>query len=281
MNFVKLLSSVETIAREAGDVVLDVYRQVPQLDVEYKSDSSPVTAADRRADEVIRRGLGQISDLPIISEESELAPWSERKTWSDYWLVDPLDGTKEFIAKSDEFTVNIALISSGAPVLGVVYAPALDTLYKGAAGCGASKSVSTDEVATPIRVAELARGSRPWVILGSRSHQTPAFHSFVERFRDPEIVLRGSSLKLCLVAEGAADLYPRFGPTFEWDTAAGQAIIEAAGGRVIDSESGQDLRYSTQASLLNPCFVACATVSEWLYSDVLEKPSFDRPSSDE
>lgn len=281
MNFVKLLSSVETIAREAGDLVLKVYRQDPHVNVEFKSDSSPVTAADRLADEAIRRGLGLISDLPVISEESELAPWSERRTWSDYWLVDPLDGTKEFIAKNDEFTVNIALISSGEPVLGVVYAPALDVLYQGATGCGASKSISAGVVATPIRVAELPRGSRPWTILGSRSHQTPAFRSFLEHFREPEVVVRGSSLKLCLVAEGVADLYPRFGPTCEWDTAAGQAIIEAAGGRVINPESKEDLRYGKQESLLNPFFVACAAPSEWLHSDSLKKPAFKRPSSDE
>lgn len=264
MNLEKLTSSVVALARQAGEQVLRVYHERGQTRIEYKSDHSPVTEADKAADEVIRKGLRSFSELPILSEEAEVPPWAERRTWDDYWLVDPLDGTKEFINKSGEFTVNIALVSNGRPVLGIVFAPALDVLYHGARGYGAFKLTSGNEVASRIGVADLPGQSRPWTIMGSRSHQTRESREFIAYFREANVIHWGSSLKLCLVAEGAADLYPRLGPTCEWDTAAGQAVVEAAGGRVIDLNSRADLLYNTRQSLLNPYFVACAVESDWI-----------------
>lgn len=266
MNRSDLITSVVALSRAAGDEIISIY-QSGDLGVEYKADESPLTKADKVSHQVIVNGLEKLEPLAIISEEAAVAPWRVRQEWERYWLIDPLDGTKEFVKKSGEFTVNIALIDKGRPVLGVVYAPALGVLYCGAESLGAFKFVADSGAPLPIKVAQQPSATEGWKVMGSRSHQTPEFQTFVEALDKPNIMFWGSSLKLCLVAEGAADLYPRFGPTCEWDIAAGQAVLEAAGGRVIDLESKTDLRYNSKDSLLNPSFVACAEPSPvWLQS---------------
>lgn len=260
MELSKLIDPVVRLAVAAGEQILSVYR-ANDFVVEYKGDESPLTEADKKSHRLIVEGLGKLSNLPILSEEAADIPWVERQAWTRYWLVDPLDGTKEFIKKNGEFTVNIALIDNGEPVLGVVYAPDCDTLYYGIRGAGAYKAVSRTGEVKQITVAEPPDNNQCWRIVGSRSHQTEEFKAFTARFQQSDVVSLGSSLKLCLVAEGGADVYPRFGPTCEWDTAAGQAVVEAAGGRVIDLHSRTDLRYNRTESLLNPSFVVCARTS--------------------
>jgi 3'(2'), 5'-bisphosphate nucleotidase len=230
--------------------------------VERKADDSPLTAADRASHTIIRNGLANLEPrLPLLSEESAPEDLEQRRSWKNYWLVDPLDGTKEFVKRNGEFTVNIALISAGRPVLGVVLAPAIGLEYAGAAGLGAWRRRG-DGPAEPIRTA-VAHAGRPRV-LGSRSHPSPALAAFLERLGEHEIVAMGSSLKMCLVADGQADVYPRLGPTSEWDTAAAQAVLEAAGGSMMDL-SGQELRYNAKESLLNPHFLAIGDTSRnWL-----------------
>ena len=222
-----------------------------------KDDKSPLTEADLAAHKIIVAGLEAISDLPILSEESADIDWSTRQSWSKYWLVDPLDGTKEFIKKNGEFTVNIALIDDGKPVLGVVYAPALNKSYLGAKSVGAFVEDETGEKS--IKPSAYADGDI-WQVVGSRSHQSPEISAFLEALNgETELVAMGSSLKLCLVAEGKAHLYPRLGPTSEWDTGAAQAVVEAAGGKVTVVVDGKDtqqpLRYNQKESVLNPYFL--------------------------
>jgi 3'(2'), 5'-bisphosphate nucleotidase len=252
----ELLNEVTLIARAAGEAVMEVYRG--HIEVERKEDNSPLTVADLAANHVIQSNLNKLSpDLPIISEESASIDYSVRSTWTSYWLVDPLDGTREFIKRNDEFTVNIALIEEGRPVLGVVYAPALGLMYSASAETGAIKQQGTT-TPVPIRARPLDT-TRP-VIAGSRSHAGEKMESFLRqveaRYAPPRLLSLGSSLKICLVAEGEADVYPRLGPTSEWDTAAAQAVLECAGGRIVDHE-GNMLRYNSKASLLNPEFFAC------------------------
>lgn len=224
--------------------------------VEQKRDASPLTVADKRSHECLVSALSKIDNTPILSEEGAEIPWSERQSWSRYWLIDPLDGTKEFIKRNGEFTVNVALIEDGKAVLGAVYAPVLDVLYF-ASDAGAFKQVAASEP-EEISVSAIPQGDKEWRIVGSRSHQSDDFKDFVAKFPSCDIVSMGSSLKLCLVAEGAADLYPRLGLTSEWDTAAAQAVVEAAGGQVINWENKQTLLYNSKESLLNPYFIVCA-----------------------
>lgn len=220
--------------------------------VELKDDRSPLTEADRAAHELIRARLRQLpAALPVLSEESEPADLEHRREWARYWLVDPLDGTKEFLKRNGEFTVNIALVESHRAVAGVVHAPALAQSYYGAVGHGAW-AVFDDEPPRPIRVRE---AGDPVRIVGSRSHPSGELATYLAALEPYEIKPMGSSLKICLVAAGEADLYPRFGPTSEWDTAAAQAILESAGGRMID-RAGRPLRYNTKDDLLNPHFLA-------------------------
>jgi 3'(2'), 5'-bisphosphate nucleotidase len=241
-----------TAVLEAGKVVMEVYGSA--FAVETKDDRSPVTLADRRSHEVITSFLRERYPFPILSEEGKGVPYEARRGWEAFWLVDPLDGTKEFIKRNDEFTINVALIRQGRPVFGVVYVPAKDVLYHSASGMGAYRNASGVEQRLP-----LAPEERPFALIGSRSHGSPEFQAYAElvrgRFGDVSIVNAGSSLKFCLVAEGTADVYPRLGPTMEWDTAAGQAVVEAAGGSVIDLGTGDALVYN-KSSLLNPQFVA-------------------------
>lgn len=257
-----LAQQIVRISHLAGDAILDIYEQ--DFSVYEKSDASPLTDADLAAHNIIVKELEAISELPILSEESADIDWQTRKTWTDYWLVDPLDGTKEFVKKNGEFTVNIALISQGKPILGVVYAPVLKHTYVGVTGMGAYKT--EQQTTTPIEPQPHQSG-QSWKVVGSRSHQSPEIKTLLANLAgETELVAMGSSLKLCLVAEGKAHLYPRLGPTSEWDTAAAQAVVEAAGGTVtviksvetaLDEEA-LPLRYNQKESLLNPYFlVSC------------------------
>ena len=218
------IQDIVTIAKEAGDAIMQVYKQ--NLEVEYKQDNSPLTLADKKANDIIETGLNQLSvNFPILSEEGKSIPYEDRKHWEYFWLVDPLDGTKEFVKKNDEFTVNIALIHKDAPVLGVVYAPALDICYWAKQGEGAFK----DGKKLPLKT-ESQRNT--YKIVASRSHmsdETQAFINAIETNKEKELTSVGSSLKICLVAEGEADIYPRLGPTMEWDTGAAHAIVNEAG----------------------------------------------------
>ena len=261
-----LQADVEAVAIAAGNAIMDIYQR--DFAIYTKTDESPLTEADLAAHHVIVDGLTALSDLPILSEESANIAWSERQTWQSYWLVDPLDGTKEFIKKNGEFTVNIALIQQGTPVFGVVYAPVLDTLYSGIVGVGAVKTKAGQ--ATPMQPAS-RENATTYHVVGSRSHQSPEITQFIEALDKPaELVSMGSSLKLCLVAEGSAHFYPRLGPTSEWDTGAAHAVALAAGASVTElsltnitasaqaPEQQTPLRYNQHESVLNPFFlVSC------------------------
>ena len=240
----QLLEHAIVLARETGREIMRVYRE--GFDVHEKLDKTPLTTADLAAHRCILRGLGILEPhYPVISEESDAQPFAERGRWSTYWLVDPLDGTREFIKRNDEFTVNIALIHDHRPVLGLVYAPALGTLYYATAGGGAFKQDGS-HAPVPIHV-------RSPVIAGSRSHAGTRLGRFLEKVGPHKHISMGSALKSCLVAEGVADLYVRLGPTSEGDTAAAQCVVEEAGGQVTDTAM-QPLRYNTKDSLLNPHF---------------------------
>jgi len=248
----RLLDAACEIAREAGRAILEVYGRT-EFAVSRKSDDSPLTEADQVAHGIISRALVKVdARLPVLSEESLPADHAERRKWRRYWLVDPLDGTKEFLKRNGEFTVNIALVDEHRAVLGAVHAPVLDRMYSGCVTLGAWRSDS-GEPARPIAVRESAPS--PLRVVGSRSHPTPELAAYLAGLPRYDITDMGSSLKICLVAEGAADIYPRLGPTSEWDTAAAQAILESAGGRMIDL-AGRPLRYNSKDDLLNPHFLA-------------------------
>jgi 3'(2'), 5'-bisphosphate nucleotidase len=257
------LPEIMRISREAGDAIMEVYRG--EIDVQRKQDDSPLTMADLAAHHVIEARLKLLTPgLPILSEESASLPYSERQGWQRYWLVDPLDGTREFIKRNDEFTVNIALIDGDRSVMGVVYAPAMDILYFAGKGFGAFRQAKT-EAATRISARPL--DPQAITIAGSRSHAGKRMEGFVrcvgEKLSPPESISLGSSLKICLVAEGSADIYPRLGLTSEWDTAAAQCVLEQAGGHLLEW-NGQPLRYNRKDSLLNPEFLACGTtLHDW------------------
>lgn len=251
---VGFLQKVWQSARDAGRAILDVYHR-PDLGTREKADASPITDADLAAQRIIERDLKRITpDIPRLSEESAHAPYAERRAWKRFWLVDPLDGTREFVHRRDEFTVNIALIEDGVPRLGVVYAPVLDVGWLGAVGHGAWRVDTHDgeEVEKPIRVAE--RIADEPKILVSYSHPSPQLTRYLEHLPPHSLVPMGSSLKFCRLAEGGADLYPRLGPTMEWDTGAAHAVLTAAGGQVVDF-SGTPLTYNRE-DLKNPNFVA-------------------------
>jgi 3'(2'), 5'-bisphosphate nucleotidase len=246
----RLLNQVEQIAFEAGEAIMQVYAGT--FDVTQKQDESPVTAADLAANRVILDSLAQLKPaMPVLSEESVDA-FSGADCAGRYWLVDPLDGTKEFIKRNDEFSVNIALIEQGRPVLGVVHAPALGLTWLGAEGVGAFK-LDAAGVRQPIQVAEHQSGT-PWRVLGSRSHLGPKTLAWLEALGDFTLTRMGCSIKLCMVAEGAADLYPRLGPTSLWDTAAAHAIVNVAGGSIKTPE-GDVVSYADPSNTLNPWFV--------------------------
>lgn len=246
----QLIEAVLEIAANAASAIMDIYGS--DFDVELKDDRTPLTQADRAAHAIIVEGLGHLSPrLPVLSEESADHEVENRRQWDEFWLVDPLDGTKEFVKRNGEFTVNIALIERHKPVLGVVNAPALDAVYAGADTLGAFKRIGG--TLTPIEV--LRPAAEPLRIVGSRSHASPELVAFLETIGPHEIKPMGSSLKICLVAEGEADLYPRLGPTSEWDTAAAEAILISAGGSMMDL-MGQPFAYNAGETLLNPHFLA-------------------------
>jgi 3'(2'), 5'-bisphosphate nucleotidase len=254
-----LLEPVKDIARRAGRAILEVYGT--DFEARTKDDQSPLTEADLAAHRLIVAELSSIKpQVPVLSEESasEIST-EERLSWGRYWLVDPLDGTKEFVARNGEFTVNIALIDAHRPVLGVVHIPVSDTTYSGIPGAGAWREAN-ERANSKISV---RRPARPVLrVLGSRSHASPLLVDALNALGPHELVSAGSSIKLCLVAEGAADLYPRLGPTSEWDIAAGQAVVEAAGGQVVDL-AGQALSYNARDTLLNPDFLAFGDPDCW------------------
>ncbi|WP_350359594.1 3'(2'),5'-bisphosphate nucleotidase CysQ [Vreelandella sp. SM1641] len=246
-----LLNDVEQIARNAGSAIMKVYAR--EFSVEEKEDKSPLTEADKAAHEIIVRGLESLSlQLPILSEEDAEA-FTGVDSDGRYWLVDPLDGTKEFIKRNGEFTVNIALIENGKPVLGVVTAPALDVAYVAAEGIGAFK-IDADGQREAIQVAGQPDPQTIWRVVGSRSHPSPDLAEWLEQLGEHEMLPMGSSLKLCLIAEGKADVYPRLGPTCLWDTGAAHAVVIQAGGRVETLES-VPLSYATPSEKLNPYFI--------------------------
>ena len=247
---VTLLDPVVDIARQAGRGILEVYGT--DFSVAAKEDRSPLTEADMRSHRIIVGALQTLTpDKPVLSEESWEIPFSTRNEWKEYWLVDPLDGTKEFVKRNGEFTVNIALIRDHRAVLGAVHVPVQDKSYYGCAGSGAFVREGHND---PVAIRPSKRSAAPLRVVGSRSHPSASLTQYLESLGPHEIVPMGSSLKLCLVAEGKADIYPRLGPTSEWDTAAAQAVVEAAGGCVTDTR-GQPLLYNTKDDILNPHFL--------------------------
>ncbi|MFT5864099.1 MAG: 3'(2'), 5'-bisphosphate nucleotidase [Flavobacteriales bacterium] len=254
MNLKTLALEVLPIAREAGNAILSIYNRGADMQVEQKADESPLTIADKKSNEVICDGLEKLSQqFPIISEENKLVDYETRKDYEYYWLIDPLDGTKEFIKRNGEFTVNIALVKNNEVVLGVVYTPCLDEMYWGAKGEGAW--LVTEKVEEQLAAANFNMADENLRVVCSRSHQNEATKEFVDALLNPVLVSKGSSLKFLILANGAADLYPRLAPTMEWDTAAAQIILEEAGGAVIDEETGGKVRYNKR-NLLNPFFIA-------------------------
>ncbi|EKT61130.1 3'(2'),5'-bisphosphate nucleotidase CysQ [Providencia burhodogranariea] len=241
-----MLKQICELAIDAGSAIMAIYTAQEPLQVEHKSDDSPVTAADIAAHNIIAAGLTRITpNIPQLSEEAPPS-WDERKSWQRYWLIDPLDGTKEFIQRNGDFTVNIALIENGTPVMGVVYAPAKGLLYYAEGGQAWKKEGGNIQ---QIHVNDVT----PPVIVISRSHQDHELLDYLAQMGTHETVVIGSSLKFCWVAEGKAQLYPRFGPTNTWDTAAGHAIAIAAGAKVLDW-NGKTLDYTPKESFLNPGF---------------------------
>jgi 3'(2'), 5'-bisphosphate nucleotidase len=254
-----MLEQVIAIAKNAGAAIMAVYND--EIAVHHKADDSPLTQADLAAHHIIDAGLAEIAEkLPVISEESAALPYSERSKWKKYWLVDPLDGTREFIKRNGEFTVNIALIEDHQPVLGVVYAPALDLLFYATRGQGAFRQLSSKP---PQQIHAREFDPTQVTVAGSRSHAGDRLLRFLSSIGPHMLISMGSSLKICLVAEGRADVYPRLGPTSEWDTAAAQCVLEEAGGRLVGMDN-LPFRYNTKESMLNPDFFAVgATQQDW------------------
>jgi 3'(2'), 5'-bisphosphate nucleotidase len=260
MNLQDLIEPVVSIAVSAGHAILEVYKT--DFEVSAKDDDSPLTRADMASHRCIVAGLRELApEVPLISEEGGLPEFAERRQWQRYWLIDPLDGTKEFVSRNGEFTVNIALIEGHRPVFGVVHVPVMQKTYVGCESAGAELRDGSDG-RTPIRVA--IESANPVRVVGSRSHRGSSLDAFLELLGDFEMVPMGSSLKLCLVAEGVADVYPRLGPTSEWDTAAAQAVVEQAGGSVVTLD-GKPLAYNTKADILNPHFLVAGPQDvDWL-----------------
>lgn len=245
------IDDIVAIAKVAGQAIMAVYEQ--DIEVQRKHDNSPLTQADLAAHNIIENSLSVlIPELPVLSEESAAIPFATRRQWSSYWLVDPLDGTREFIKRNGEFTVNIALIENHRPAMGVVFAPALNLLFYAAKGQGAFRQLGS-KAPQPIHARPF--DSTKVTVAGSRSHAGEELLRFLDRMGPHVLISMGSSLKICLVAEGRADVYPRLGLTSEWDTAAAQCILEEAGGCLIGLD-GEPFRYNLKESLLNPHFFA-------------------------
>ncbi len=255
------LLEIVNISVDAGEVILNYYNE--NVDVIYKDDESPLTKADLASHKIITDSIKKITpDIPILSEE-EFIDWKIRKKWKKYWLIDPLDGTKEFIKKNDEFTVNIALIENNRPILGVIYTPALNELFYSIKNFGSYKILTKKKLNTlneAKRISINKKKSNKIKIVGSRSHSNPILDKWVNKnFNEFDILQKGSSLKFCLIAEGSADIYPRFGPTSEWDIAAGHIILEEAGGK-LKSIDNKEILYNEKENILNPDFFAYSNI---------------------
>ena len=241
---------IRDISIKAGNGILDIYNS--GYTVEHKDDKSPLTEADMISHNIICKHLSDLApDIPVLSEESSGISCEKRLAWDRYWLVDPLDGTREFIKRNGEFTVNIALVENHKPVLGVVHVPAKGTTYFACSGSGAFKQADNR---TPASISTRKTNPSKIAIAGSRSHGNARQEEFIKKLGEAEVFAIGSSMKFCMVAEGRVDIYPRFGPTSEWDTAAAQCIVEEAGGIVVDEEFNH-LQYNTGDSLINPNFL--------------------------
>lgn len=260
MNPDELVEPAVQVAAEAGKQVLEVYETA--FDVSAKDDDSPLTKADLASHHTIVERLTELTpEVPILSEEGGLPDFEVRRGWRRYWLIDPLDGTREFVKRNGEFTVNIALIEDHRPILGIVHVPVMGRTYVGCSGRGAEVRAA-DGSRTTIAVA--IESASPVRVVGSRSHRGSSLDAFLEKLGEVEMVPMGSSLKICLVAEGAADVYPRLGPTSEWDTAAAQAVLEQAGGSVLRLD-GSPLTYNEKPEILNPHFMALGPMDyDWL-----------------
>ncbi|WP_152184263.1 3'(2'),5'-bisphosphate nucleotidase CysQ [Sulfurimonas indica] len=240
---------IENIAKKAGKAILEIYKK--DFSVEYKDDKSPLTEADTKSNEIICKALEELyPNIPILSEENKTVEYEERKDWEYYWCIDPIDGTKEFIKKNGEFTVNIALVHKDKPVLGVVYAPVLDDMYSAKEGEGAFKN----EERLPLKTNTSPK--EKLYVVASKSHLSPETQVFIDALDAKEIeqISKGSSLKLCMVAEGIADIYPRLAPTMEWDTAAADAVVRESGKMTYQFDRDEPLLYNKE-NLLNPWFV--------------------------
>lgn len=259
----ELLFSLIKTSVLAGKEILEIYKT--NFDIETKDDNSPLTLADKKSNEIIVKFL-KTTKHPILSEEGKNIEYAERKKWKTFWLVDPLDGTKEFIKRNGEFTVNIALIDNQTPIIGVIYVPVSDTLYFAHHELGSMKCINISRENIPSMIELIQKSDflpienkrKNYVVVGSKSHMTPETEAFIKALEAEhskiEMVSKGSSLKLCMVAEGVADIYPRYAPTMEWDTAAGHAIAKYAQAQVINAETKEALEYNKE-NLLNPWFI--------------------------
>ncbi len=261
---IKLLQHAINASIKAGNQIMEVYAQ-NDFQIQLKSDESPLTIADKKAHLAIIKEIEHLN-IPILSEEGKHDDYSLRKNWKQCWIIDPLDGTKEFIQRNNEFTVNIALVKNGTPILGVIYIPVYKTLYFATKDLGAYKTsieattnLLVDKLLVKAEKLPVKQQFNSLRVVGSRSHMNKATEQFIQNLKDREkpieIISKGSSLKLCMIAEGKADIYPRFAPTMEWDIAAGHAIINAAGGKVLHAEHNRELTYN-KTDLLNPYFIA-------------------------
>jgi len=247
------IDELKEVAIEAGKEIMNIY--ATDFEVTTKEDNSPLTLADQRSNEIILDFLKEkYPEIPYISEEIKAMPYEDRKDWEYAWLIDPLDGTKEFMKKNGEFTVNIALIHNGKPVLGVVHVPTKNLTYWGVSGKGAFVE-NSDKSSVPLKVADFSMTNEGLTLVCSRSHLSPEVEEYVSKFKDPQTISMGSSLKFMLLAEQKAHIYPRLAPTMEWDTAAAHAVLIEAGGKVLKADDNTELTYNKE-NLLNPHFIA-------------------------
>lgn len=266
-TFTDLLPDLKQLIFAAGDAIMAIYHDQSQWNTQQKTNDTPVTAADLAAQTILFKGLIALTPhLPVLSEEGHIADWETRGSWNTYWLLDPLDGTREFLQRNGEFTVNIALIEQGRPTLGLVYVPASGTLYWGTQNNGAWKCLR-DGIEAPIHVRETGPECRLLTSRRHSQHETAVLEQLMDRgiYSQINSASLGSSLKFCQIADGQADLYLRLAPTSEWDTGAAQAILEAAGGILLKLPDGTPLMYNQKESLTNPSFIAMAKpVPDWI-----------------
>ncbi len=253
------IQELVNICNNAGNEIMKIYdnSDISKMEIEYKSDNSPLTLADKKSNQIICKSLKeQYPKIPILSEEGSEISYEERKKWGKFWLIDPIDGTKEFIKKNGEFTINIALIENNKPIIGIVYAPAVNKYWFGSKKTGSFKLENGHK--SKIKVNEKVRC--PIKVVASRSHKSPKLENFLSNFENYELVNMGSSIKICLVAEGSADIYPRLAPTMEWDTAAAHAVLKYANGSLIDIDTNKEMEYNRK-NLKNSYFIANSTIN--------------------